>query len=84
MNLIPLAFLLTSHLSQASPIAQGGAIASPCIFNNNGGVSYSIKEQSDILGPPEQLAFSCTPMGGASMFESASIRIFILFYFVVS
>ena len=67
MNLVPLSFLLTSHLSQASPIAQGGAIASPCIFNNNGGISYTISEQSDVLGPAEQLAFSCTPTGGASM-----------------
>ena len=67
MNIIPYLFLLNSQYSWATPIAQGGAIASPCVINTGDRKSYTITSQNDVVGEPDQLPFWCTPTGGARM-----------------
>lgn len=67
MKIIPYLFLLNSQYSWATPIAQGGAIANPCVINTGDRKSYTITSQNDVVGEPDQLPFWCTPQGGARM-----------------
>lgn len=60
MKIVPCLFLLHSQHTRATPIAQGVA---PCGFIDEI-VTYTITDQHEVEGEPNQLAFSCTPQGG--------------------
>lgn len=88
MKIVPYLFLLNSHYSQAIPIAQGGAIATPCVINTGDRKTYTVTEETDVEGAPQQLAFSCGPSGSTSMFmlfypNSRSFPFSILFYSIL-
>lgn len=66
MKIISYFFIFHSPYSQAIPIAQGGAVATPCAFGGGGETrSYTITGQKIIAGPVQQLPFSCKGEGGA-------------------
>lgn len=68
MQILPYLFLLKSQYSQATPIAQGPINATPCVISSGDRKSYTITEQKDVEGDPQQLPYFCTPMGDACMF----------------
>lgn len=74
---IPYLFLLKAYHSRATPIAQGGAIANPCVINDNARKSYTITSQKDVDGPAQQLPYACEPNtrameSGVSCFDEDS------------
>lgn len=62
-KILPCFLLLNSRYSEATPtpIAQGGAIANPCVISGGDSVSYTKTSEQEVKGDPEQLSGSCIP-----------------------
>ena len=81
INILPYLFLLHSHYSQATPIAQGDALANPCVIGAGDLKGYTITEQKTVDGKIQQLPFVCEPNteGHESMLFCCDQAIFLVY-----